>query len=183
MGVMIERARVMNEWVIINYRDRIFVLASLQCLFFTSFTSTACGARSHLDTATELHRSMARYRHLLELENSKSDTKIQGAGLENGDQEQELDTREQPQDEVREGATEGNATNLGTFVFPDPYLLGPTIKDWDEQRSSWLEQNPDMKSTLNKPRVLMVTGSQPKPCVSPLADHFHVRPFKLKMRL
>ncbi|CAM6093441.1 unnamed protein product [Calypogeia fissa] len=242
MGVMMVRAGGINEWVIITHRHRIFVLALLQSLILTSFTSNVSGARSHFDTAIELQRSMARYRHLLESENSKNDTKIQldekvttekvedelnlanldqpqqevglekdlgqeskkvdelqsptepnsnetdrlgaqqqGAGLENGDQEQELGTREQPQDEAREGAKEGNATNLGTFVFPDPYLLGPTIKDWDEQRSSWLEQNPHMKSTLTKPRVLMVTGSQPKPCVSPVGDHFHVRSFKLKV--
>ncbi|CAM6127049.1 unnamed protein product [Calypogeia fissa] len=242
MGALIERVRVMNEWVIINYRHRVFVLALLQCLSFTSFTSSVSGARSHFDTATELHKSMTRCRHLLESDNSKSEFKIQldekmtmekvedelnladlvqqqqevglekdlwqeskkvvelespternsnetdrlgeeqpGPGVDNGDQEQEFDTTEQPREEVREGAKEGNTTNSDSFVFPDPYLLGPTIKDWDEQRSSWLEENPHMKSTLNKPRVLIVTGSQPKPCVSPVGDHFHVRSFKLKV--
>ncbi|CAM6093443.1 unnamed protein product [Calypogeia fissa] len=299
MGAMMVRARGMNKWVITTYHHRIFVLALLQCLFFTSFTSVS-GGRSHFDTETELHRSMARYRHLLESENSpKSDPKIQldenvtmekvqdelnltnldqqqqAVGLEkemaqeskkvddklysptvisstkvdelesptqlngNGsdqrdsekgvehekvesstpeslnvtadlDQHQqegsekeveeysknvghrdestdeipnenpEFDTKVQQQ-EVRERAKEGNTTNLEAFAFPDPYLLGPKIKDWDEQRSSWLEENPHMKSTPNKPRVLLVTGSQPKPCLSPTGDYFHVRSFKSKI--
>ncbi|CAM6127050.1 unnamed protein product [Calypogeia fissa] len=308
-AVMMVRARGVNQWFIITHRHQILVLALLQCLFFTGFINTVSGAKSHPDTTTELHRSMARYRQMLELDSSRSDTKYQldekvtmeklqdelnlaildhqqevgsekdaehhsikpdeldsptvisskkvgklespteldGNGNEQSDMEKavdpekvemstpknlnvspdidqhqqggsekvveqdsrnvgqkdellpndnlksdqesvlvngmerESDTKEQQQDDVRDGAKEENTGNLEAFVFPEPYLLGPKITDWDEQRSGWLEENPHMKSTLNKPRVLMVTGSQPKPCRSPTGDHFHVRSFKSKI--
>lgn len=69
------------------------------------------------------------------------------------------------------------------YEFPaEPYLLGVRIDDWDEQRKSWLDANPSMKSMPDgKPRVLIVTGSQPNPCHSPTGDHFHIKALKLKM--
>jgi xyloglucan 6-xylosyltransferase len=47
-----------------------------------------------------------------------------------------------------------------------PYNLGPRISDWDEQRAEWLKNNPEFPNfiRLNKPRVLLVTGSSLKPC-------------------
>jgi xyloglucan 6-xylosyltransferase len=47
-----------------------------------------------------------------------------------------------------------------------PYSLGPRISDWDEQRAEWLKNNLEFPNFIrpNKPRVLLVTGSSPKPC-------------------
>lgn len=64
-----------------------------------------------------------------------------------------------------------------------PYSLGPKITDWDEQRSEWLKQNPDSPNFLseNKPRVMLVTGSSPKPCENPVGDHYLVKSIKNKV--
>lgn len=64
-----------------------------------------------------------------------------------------------------------------------PYTLGPKISDWDEQRSSWLSNNPDYPNFINpnKPRVLLVTGSSPKPCENPVGDHYLLKSIKNKI--
>ncbi|CBI36830.3 unnamed protein product, partial [Vitis vinifera] len=64
-----------------------------------------------------------------------------------------------------------------------PYSLGPKISDWDEQRSTWLEQNPNFPNFIgpNKPRVLLVTGSSPKPCENPVGDHYLLKSIKNKI--
>ncbi|CAK8563690.1 unnamed protein product [Lathyrus sativus] len=64
-----------------------------------------------------------------------------------------------------------------------PYTLGPKISDWDEQRSSWLSKNPDYPNFIgpNKPRVLLVTGSSPKPCENPVGDHYLLKAIKNKI--
>ncbi|KAL8481547.1 hypothetical protein ACS0TY_027887 [Phlomoides rotata] len=64
-----------------------------------------------------------------------------------------------------------------------PYSLGPKITDWDEQRSEWLKQNPNSPNFLseNKPRVMLVTGSSPKPCENPVGDHYLVKSIKNKV--
>ncbi|KAG6554327.1 hypothetical protein Mapa_004243 [Marchantia paleacea] len=63
-----------------------------------------------------------------------------------------------------------------------PYSLGPEIKDWNEQRADWLEKNPGMKYAANgKPRILLVTGSQPKPCDNPVGDHYLLKSIKNKI--
>lgn len=51
-----------------------------------------------------------------------------------------------------------------------PYCLEPKISDWYEQRAKWLEGNPKFSNFigLNKPRVLLVTGSSPELCENPL---------------
>lgn len=65
---------------------------------------------------------------------------------------------------------------------PDAFTLGPKITDWDQQRASWLEKNPDMKSTdPHKPKVLLLTGSQPWPCNSPVGDHYLLKMIKNKV--
>ncbi|CAM6093447.1 unnamed protein product [Calypogeia fissa] len=67
-------------------------------------------------------------------------------------------------------------------VLPEPYLLGATIKDWDGQRESWFKANPKMRAKPDgKPRVLIVTGSQPEPCKASQGDRFHIKSFKLKI--
>ncbi|KAL1543068.1 Xyloglucan 6-xylosyltransferase 2 [Salvia divinorum] len=64
-----------------------------------------------------------------------------------------------------------------------PYSLGPKISDWDVQRSEWLKNNPDYLNFVaeNKPRVLLVTGSSPKPCENPVGDHYLLKSIKNKI--
>ncbi|KAL7220689.1 hypothetical protein ACSBR2_013552 [Camellia fascicularis] len=64
-----------------------------------------------------------------------------------------------------------------------PYSLGPKISDWDEQRADWLGKNPSFPNFIgpNKPRVLLVTGSSPKPCENPVGDHYLLKAIKNKI--
>ncbi|XP_057806037.1 xyloglucan 6-xylosyltransferase 2-like [Salvia miltiorrhiza] len=65
-----------------------------------------------------------------------------------------------------------------------PYSLGPKISNWDEQRAEWLERNPkfpNFSGRINKPRVLLVTGSSPKPCENPVGDHYLLKSIKNKI--
>ncbi|CAM6119298.1 unnamed protein product [Calypogeia fissa] len=63
-----------------------------------------------------------------------------------------------------------------------PYSLGPEIKNWDEQRAAWLEKNPHMKVPPGgQPKILLVTGSQPKPCDNPVGDHYLLKSIKNKI--
>ncbi|XP_059648501.1 xyloglucan 6-xylosyltransferase 2-like [Cornus florida] len=64
-----------------------------------------------------------------------------------------------------------------------PYSLGPKISDWDEQRADWLKRNPSFPNFIgpNKPRVLLVTGSSPKPCENPVGDHYLLKSIKNKI--
>ncbi|XP_047315761.1 xyloglucan 6-xylosyltransferase 2-like [Impatiens glandulifera] len=92
--------------------------------------------------------------------------------------------------------TQSKENNYATFDFnkilideegddenPDsnkPYSLGPKISDWDEQRTEWLKINRKFQIP-NKPRVLLVTGSSPKPCENPVGDHYLVKSIKNKI--
>ncbi|KAM1058147.1 hypothetical protein ACFX13_032060 [Malus domestica] len=64
-----------------------------------------------------------------------------------------------------------------------PYTLGPKISNWDEQRSKWLRENPNFPNFVGpgKPRVLLVTGSSPKPCENPVGDHYLLKSIKNKI--
>ncbi|KAH7842714.1 hypothetical protein Vadar_008350 [Vaccinium darrowii] len=64
-----------------------------------------------------------------------------------------------------------------------PYSLGPKISEWDEQRAAWLKQNPHLPNFIrpDKPRVLLVTGSSPKPCENPVGDHYLLKSIKNKL--
>ncbi|KAF9597332.1 hypothetical protein IFM89_017235 [Coptis chinensis] len=66
------------------------------------------------------------------------------------------------------------------------FSLGPKINDWDDQRRKWLEDNPGFTNFIgvedkNKPRVLLVTGSSPKPCENPVGDHYLLKSIKNKI--
>jgi len=65
----------------------------------------------------------------------------------------------------------------------EPYRLGPKISTWDEQRSRWLRKNPNLPNFVrpDKPRVLLVTGSSPKPCENPVGDHYLLKSIKNKI--
>ncbi|KAK8604536.1 hypothetical protein V6N13_099475 [Hibiscus sabdariffa] len=62
------------------------------------------------------------------------------------------------------------------------YTLGPKISDWDQQRKVWLSGNPEFPNFVNgKPRILLVTGSPPKPCDNPIGDHYLLKAIKNKI--
>lgn len=63
------------------------------------------------------------------------------------------------------------------------YALGPNVSGWDEQRRRWLAQNQGFPATVpgGKPRILLVTGSQPGPCDNPLGDHYLLKSTKNKI--
>ncbi|XP_074308868.1 glycosyltransferase 6-like [Silene latifolia] len=78
-------------------------------------------------------------------------------------------------------ASKLNPVNLTTF-YDDPnlnYTMDAPIKNWDEKRQHWLSTHPSFSES--KDRVLMVTGTQPKPCSNPDGDHFLLRLFKNKV--
>jgi xyloglucan 6-xylosyltransferase len=63
-----------------------------------------------------------------------------------------------------------------------PYSLGPKISDWDSQRELWLSENVKASTNSNmKPRVLLVTGSQPSSCENSEGDHFLLKSIKNKL--
>ncbi|CAM6128469.1 unnamed protein product [Calypogeia fissa] len=75
-----------------------------------------------------------------------------------------------------------NMSKLTRRDHPDAFTLGPKITDWDQQRAAWLEKNPDMKNTdPHKPKVLLLTGSQPWPCQSSVGDHYLLKMIKNKV--
>ncbi|CAL0307225.1 unnamed protein product [Lupinus luteus] len=103
-------------------------------------------------------------------------------------------------EEVKTETTTADPNNYGTFdiskILVDeggedefkrdpnmPYTLGPKISDWDQQRSNWLQNNPDYPNFVGptKPRVLLVTGSSPKPCENPVGDHYLLKSIKNKI--
>ncbi|XP_074308871.1 galactomannan galactosyltransferase 1-like [Silene latifolia] len=59
------------------------------------------------------------------------------------------------------------------------YSMDKPIKNWDEKRQEWLASHPSFSGS--KERVLMVTGSQPKPCANRVGDHLMLRLFKNKV--
>lgn len=66
----------------------------------------------------------------------------------------------------------------------DPsYTLGSKINDWDLKRAEWLRLNPAFPNFLmpSKPRVLIVTGSSPEPCETPIGDHYLLKLIKNKI--
>lgn len=75
-------------------------------------------------------------------------------------------------DDPAESETNPNAT----------YSLGPKISNWDLERKRWLWENPQFPNYINgKARVLLVTGSPPKPCDNPIGDHYLLKAIKNKI--
>ncbi|KAG6402114.1 hypothetical protein SASPL_138987 [Salvia splendens] len=52
--------------------------------------------------------------------------------------------------------------NTTTYTTDEPVI------DWDQKRTLWFKLHPTFSSPEN--RLLIVTGSQPSPCPSPLGD-------------
>jgi hypothetical protein len=68
----------------------------------------------------------------------------------------------------------------GRTFYDDPdltYTMDRPIARWDEKRAEWLRTRPELSS---EERVLMVSGSQPAPCRSPVGDHLLTRLLKNK---
>ncbi|KAK0587885.1 hypothetical protein LWI29_030597 [Acer saccharum] len=62
------------------------------------------------------------------------------------------------------------------------YSLGPKISNWDQDRKAWLVQNSEFPSHVKgKPRILLVTGSPPKPCDNAIGDHYLLKSIKNKI--
>ncbi|XP_022933576.1 probable xyloglucan 6-xylosyltransferase 5 [Cucurbita moschata] len=62
------------------------------------------------------------------------------------------------------------------------YTLGPKIANWNQERKVWLDQNPQFPNYINKrARILLVTGSPPKPCDNPIGDHYLLKAIKNKI--
>lgn len=62
------------------------------------------------------------------------------------------------------------------------YTVGNTVKNWDAKRQQWLRAHPHIKNYTEggRPRILVLTGSQPYPCKNPIGDHLILRTFKNK---
>ncbi|KAK1292142.1 putative glycosyltransferase 7 [Acorus calamus] len=67
--------------------------------------------------------------------------------------------------------------------YDDPNLSysidGPPITDWDAKRRRWLALHPTIQTRPDQ--VLLVSGSQPKPCRNPMGDHLLLRFLKNKI--
>ncbi|KAK4383697.1 putative glycosyltransferase 7 [Sesamum angolense] len=68
--------------------------------------------------------------------------------------------------------------------YDDPELSyridAPVFKNWDEKRREWLKQHPALAAGAEN-RILMVTGSQAKPCKNPIGDYLLLKFFKNKV--
>lgn len=72
---------------------------------------------------------------------------------------------------------------LKNASMPESYSLGRFISDWDRERQLWLERHPEKKNYTKggKPRLFMLTGSQPGPCRGDKGDYLMLRSFKNKV--
>lgn len=67
--------------------------------------------------------------------------------------------------------------------YDDPslsYTIDTPIKNWDEKRQEWLKSHPTFKPGSDE-RVLVISGSQSRPCSNPIGDHLLLRFFKNKV--
>ena len=67
--------------------------------------------------------------------------------------------------------------------YDDPemsYSIENPVKDWDKKRKEWLKHHPSFAAGARE-RIVLVTGSQPKPCKNPIGDHLLLRFFKNKV--
>ncbi|KAE8707015.1 putative glycosyltransferase 7 [Hibiscus syriacus] len=67
--------------------------------------------------------------------------------------------------------------------YDDPemsYSVEKPVKDWDEKRKEWLKHHPSFADGASE-RIVLVTGSQPKPCKNPIGDHLLLHFFKNKV--
>ncbi|CAM8936910.1 unnamed protein product [Rhodiola kirilowii] len=84
--------------------------------------------------------------------------------------------------EIRSDSDPDDPTENEVMSLNMTYSLGPKIRNWDEERRSWMERNPEFPNSVNgKDRMLLVTGSPPKPCDNPIGDHYLLKAIKNKI--
>ncbi|CAI5502263.1 unnamed protein product [Closterium sp. Naga37s-1] len=67
--------------------------------------------------------------------------------------------------QVRSSAEKASKGETAVSVPESVYLLRPKVSDWDAKRAAHIAANPGCNRTSKgKPRVMMVTGSNNKPC-------------------
>ncbi|KAK4403055.1 putative xyloglucan 6-xylosyltransferase 5 [Sesamum angolense] len=84
---------------------------------------------------------------------------------------------------IAEIRSDGNDNdNESVISSNDTYTLGPKILNWDGSRQKWLQEHRGFPSHVNgRPRILLVTGSQPSPCNNPIGDHYLLKSIKNKI--
>ncbi|KAL9671903.1 hypothetical protein QQ045_009476 [Rhodiola kirilowii] len=83
----------------------------------------------------------------------------------------------------RGGGGEGLEVGTGSTFYDDPQLsfnIGDSVENWDEKRRDWLKKNPFFGKGVSE-RMVVVTGSQLKPCKNPVGDSLLLRSFKNKV--
>lgn len=84
--------------------------------------------------------------------------------------------------EIRSDGDPDDPTDSEVFNPNVTYTLGPKISNWDNERKIWLEKNSEFPNYVNgKARILLVTGSPPKPCDNPIGDHYLLKSIKNKI--
>ncbi|KAJ4817152.1 Xyloglucan 6-xylosyltransferase [Rhynchospora pubera] len=101
---------------------------------------------------------------LIKNSNESHDAQTQASKSFNEVLNQSSNSTDTPNDAEEE--SELSETPLRSLTDPK-YTLGLKINDWDSKRAEWLRLNPAFPNFLtpSKPRVLIVTGSPPKPCI------------------
>ncbi|KAK2441714.1 galactomannan galactosyltransferase [Trifolium repens] len=85
--------------------------------------------------------------------------------------------------EIRSDSDPTDRNQTETFLsLNETYALGPKIRNWDTERKKWLVDNPEYPNFVRgKPRILLLTGSPPKPCDNPIGDHYLLKSIKNKI--
>lgn len=85
--------------------------------------------------------------------------------------------------EIRSDSDPSDRNQTETFMsLNETYALGPKILNWDTERTSWLDKNREYPNFVKgKPRILLLTGSPPKPCDNPIGDHYLLKSIKNKI--
>ncbi|XP_045822954.1 probable xyloglucan 6-xylosyltransferase 3 [Trifolium pratense] len=85
--------------------------------------------------------------------------------------------------EIRSDSDPSDRNQTETFLsLNETYALGPKIRNWDTERKKWLTDNPEYPNFVRgKPRILLLTGSPPKPCDNPIGDHYLLKSIKNKI--
>jgi xyloglucan 6-xylosyltransferase len=77
--------------------------------------------------------------------------------------------------------------NFDAVKYFDPstvhHILGEAVTDWDEQRAEYIMKNGGRGNLTEsgKPRILLVSGSQPKPCDNQNGDYLILKNLKNKI--
>ncbi|XP_006663818.2 probable glycosyltransferase 3 [Oryza brachyantha] len=84
---------------------------------------------------------------------------------------------------VHASATTNSTTPTARKSSNHTYTLGPKVTRWNAKRRQWLSRNPAFPSrdARGKPKILLVTGSQPAPCDDATGDHYLLKATKNKI--